>query len=112
VSFEVDAQEALRTVSWRDAAGQHRVAGGMGQALELPAGAELSAGLVWRVESVDAAGPDVRRALIAALPMAVLRVPGDVKDVTHIEEQSGTMVMLVNTRGRWEQLGVQKPCRG
>ena len=83
------------------------MASGVGQALQLPAGAEPNAGLVWRVESVDTAGQDVHGALIAALPMAVLRVPGDVKAVTHSEEQSGTMVVLVNTRGRWEQLGVQ-----
>jgi hypothetical protein len=111
-NFAVDAQDAVRTVSWNDAAGQHRVASGVGQALQLPAGAEPNAGLVWRVESVDTAGQDVHGALIAALPMAVLRVPGDVKAVTHSEEQSGTMVVLVNTRGRWEQLGVQKPRRG
>jgi hypothetical protein len=112
VNFEVDAQQAQRAVRWSDAAGRHRVVTGAGQALPLPAGAELNAGLIWWAESVDAAGRDGHGALIAALPMAVPRVPGYVQAVTHFEEQSGTMVMLANTRGRWEQLGVQKPRRG
>ena len=76
--------------------------------LQLPAGATLNAGLVWWAESVDAGHQDVHGALIAALA----RVPGDVQAMAHIEERSGTMVMLANTRGRWEQLGVQEPRRG
>jgi Heparinase II/III-like protein/Heparinase II/III N-terminus len=107
VDFEVDTRHAQRAVRWRDAAGRHRVVTGAGP-LQLPAGATLNAGLIWWAESVDAGDQDVHGALIAALA----RVPGDVQAMAHIEEQSGTMVMLANTRGRWEQLGVQEPRRG
>jgi Heparinase II/III-like protein/Heparinase II/III N-terminus len=112
VSFEVDTQDAQPAVRWSDAAGRHRVVAGAEQTLELPAGTELNAGLRWWVESVAAAGRDVHGALIAALPAAVPRLPDDVQAITHSEEQSGTMLVLANTRGRWEQLGVQKPRRG
>jgi len=112
VNFEVDPQHARRAVCWSDAAGRHRVVAGAGQTLPLPAGAELNASLTWRVQTLEAADEDVHGALIAALPPGIPRVPGDVKALTHIEEQSGTMLMLSNTRGRWEQLGVQRPRRG
>ena len=32
--------------------------------------------------------------------------------ITHALEQSGRMVVLSNTRGRWQQLGVEEPRRG
>jgi hypothetical protein len=112
VSFEVDAQHPEPGVRWTDGAGQHRVVTGAGQALQLPAGAKLNRGLMWRVESVNAVGSDLHGALIAALPTAVQQLPGVVQAVTQIGEQSGRMIVLANTRGRWERLQVQEPRRG
>jgi hypothetical protein len=112
VNFEIDTQDAQRAVRWSDAAGRHRVVAGAEQTLRLPAGTELNSSLTWQIGSVAAAGWDVHGALLAGLPAAVLRPPDDVQAVTHAEEQSGTMLLLANTRGRWEQLGVQKPRRG
>ena len=111
-TFEVDAQHSQRSVRWTDAAGRHRVVTGAGQATRLPAGVDLNAGLTWWVESLDAAGRDVQEVLIAALPTSAPPAPGDVQAVTHLGEQSGRMTVLANTRGRWQQLGVEQPRRG
>jgi len=35
-----------------------------------------------------------------------------VQAVTHGEEQSGRMIVLANTHGRWQQLDVEEPRRG
>jgi hypothetical protein len=112
VSFAVDAQHPEQGVCWTDAAGRHRVVTWAGQAPQLPAGLELNAGLTWWVESLDAAGQDTHGALIAALPTPAPSAPGDVHAITHAGEQSGTMIVLANTRGRWQRLGVVEPRRG
>jgi hypothetical protein len=112
VRFEVDVWHPERGVCWTDAAGGHRVVTGAGQAPQLPAGPELNPGLTWWVEGVNAAGQDVHGALIAALPTADPPAPGDVQAVTHALKQSGRMIVLTNTRGRWQQLGVEEPQRG
>jgi Heparinase II/III-like protein/Heparinase II/III N-terminus len=112
VRFEVDAQHPERGVRWTDAAGRHRVVTGAGQVLQLPAGPELNAGLTWWVESLDAAGQAADGGLIAALPTSAPSAPGDPQAVTHAAGQSGRMIVLANTRGRWQQLGVEEPRRG
>jgi hypothetical protein len=112
VRFEVDARHPERGVSWTDAAGRHRVVTGAGQAPRLPAGPKLNPGLTWRVESLEAADQDVQGVLIAALPASAPYAPGDVQAITHALEQSGRMIVLANTRGRWQQLGVEEPRRG
>ncbi len=112
VRFEVDARHPERGVCWTDAAGRHRVVTGAGQAPQLPDGPELNPGLTWWVEGANAAGQDVHGTLIAALPTAGPPAPGDVQAVTHELEQSGRMIVLTNTRGRWQQLGVEEPQRG
>jgi len=112
VTFEVDGGHSPRSVRWTDAAGRHRVVTGAGDAPQLPAGADLNGGLTWWVESLDAAGQDVQGDLIAALPTSAPPTPGDVAAVTHAGEQSGRMIVLANTHGRWQQLGVEEPRRG
>jgi hypothetical protein len=112
VSFELDARHPERGVRWTDAAGRHRVVTGVGQALQLPAGSELNPGLTWWFESLDTADQDVHGVLIAALPASDPSAPGDVRAITHALEQSGRMIVLANTRGRWQQLGVEEPQRG
>jgi len=112
VSFAVDAQHRHGGVSWSDAAGRHRVVAGAGQMQRLPAGPELNAGLTWWVESPDAADEGVHGTLIAALQTWTPSAVGDVQAITHAAEQSGRMTVLVNTRGRWQQLGVEEPRRG
>jgi hypothetical protein len=112
VSFEVDARHPERGVRWTDAAGRHRVVTEVGQAPQLLAGLELNPGLTWWVESPDAADQDVHGVLIATLPTSAPSAPGDVQAITHALEQSGRMIVLANTRGRWQQLGVEEPRRG
>jgi hypothetical protein len=112
VGFAVDAQHPERGVCWTDGAGRHRVVTWAGQAPQLPAGLELNAGLTWRVESLDAAGQDAHGALIAALPTPAPSASGDAHAITHSGEQSGRMIVLANTRGRWQRLGVVEPRRG
>jgi hypothetical protein len=111
VSFAVDAHHPERGVSWTDAAGRHSVVTGAGQAPQLADGPELNAGLTWFVESLDAADQAVSGALIAALPTWTPAVPGDLQGVTHAAELSGRMTVLINTCGRWQQLGVAEPRR-
>ena len=105
-------QHPERGVQWTDAAGRHRVAIGGGQASHLPAGTELHPGLTWWVESLNAADEGVRGVLIAALPIPAPSALGEVQAVTHVQEPSGRMTVLANTRGRWQQLGVEQPRRG
>jgi len=112
VSFAVDAQHPEQGVCWADGAGRHRVVTWPAQAPQLPAGLELNASLTWWVESLDTAGQDTHGALIAALPTLGLSAPGDVHAITHAGEQSGRMIVLANTRGRWQRLGVVEPRRG
>jgi|HubBroStandDraft_4_1064222.scaffolds.fasta_scaffold03935_3 hypothetical protein len=112
VTFEVDVQHPDRGVRWTDAAGRHCVVIGAGQAPQLPAGPELNAGLTWWVESPVSAGRDVHVALVAALPTSAASPPGYVQATTHAAQQSGRMTVLANTRGRWQQLGVEEPRRG
>jgi hypothetical protein len=112
VSFAVDAQHPEGGVRWTDAAGRHRVVTGATQAPQLLAGLELKPGLTWWVESPDGADQDVDGVLIAALPTSAPSAPFDVQAVTHALEQSGRMIVLANTRGRWQQLGVEEPQRG
>jgi hypothetical protein len=83
---------------------------GAGQTPQLPAGPELDPGLTWWVESLDPADRD--GVLIAALPASAPSAPGDVQAITHALEQSGRMIILANTRGGWQQLGVEEPKRG
>ena len=64
------------------------------------------------LESLEACGQDTHGALIAALPMPAPSAPGDVHAITHAGEQSGRMIVLANTRGRWQRLGVVEPRRG
>lgn len=110
VSFAVDAQHPEQGVCWTDSAGWHRVVTWAGQA-PLPAGLKLNAALTWWVESPDAAGTDTHGTLIAALPTPVSSVPGDVHAITHAGDQSGRMIVLANTRGRWQRLEVVEPRR-
>jgi hypothetical protein len=112
VSFAVDTQHPERGVSWSDAAGRHRVVAGAGQVQQLPAGTELNSGLTWWIERLDAADQDVDGALMAALSTAAPSAPRDVQAITHAPEQSGRMIVLANTRGRWQELGVEEPRRG
>jgi hypothetical protein len=111
VNFEVDAHHPDRGVRWTDSAGHHRVVAGAGQA-PLPAGPEPNPGLTWWVESLDAAGEDVPGVLIAALPPSAAPAPDDVQAVTHEGKQSGKMIVLANTHGSWQKLGVEEPRRG
>jgi hypothetical protein len=110
VSFAVDRRHPGRAVCWTDAAGRYRVV--TGQAPQLPAGLELNAGLTWWLESLDATGQNTHGALFAALPTSAPPTPGDTLGSTHAGEQSGRMIVLVNTRGRWERLSVEEPRRG
>jgi hypothetical protein len=110
-SFEVDVHHPEGGVRWTDAAGRHHVLAGAGQP-PLPAGPELNAGLTWWVESLDAAGEGARGVLIATLPTSARSAPDDVQAITHAGEHSGRMIVLANTRGRWQQLGVEEPRRG
>jgi hypothetical protein len=112
VSFEVDVQHPERGVRWIDAAGRHRVVIGAAQAPQLPAGPELNSGLTWWVDSRDTAGQADQGVLFAALSTSTPSTPGDVQAITHAAEQSGRMVVLADTRGRWQQLGVEEPRRG
>jgi hypothetical protein len=111
VSFAVDVQQPERGVQWTDAAGRHRVVTGDRQAPQLPAGAELNPCLTWWVERLSA-DDDVHGVLAAALPTSVPSTPADVQAITHAQAQSGRMTVLANTRGRWQQLGVEEPRRG
>ena len=112
MSFAVDAQHPEQGVCWTDGAVRNRVVTRAGQAPQLPAGLELNAGLTWRVESRDAAAEDTHGALIAALPTPAPSAPGDVHAITHAGEQSGRMIVLANTCGRWQPLDVVEPRRG
>jgi hypothetical protein len=112
VSFAADAQHPEQGVCWTDGAGRHRVVTRAGQAPQLPVDLELNAGLMWWVERLDAAGQDTHDALIAALPTPAPSAPGDVHAITHAREQSGRMIVLANTRGRWQRLDVEEPRRG
>jgi hypothetical protein len=114
VNFEVEAQNREGAVRWTDAAGRHRVVTGTAQALQLPAGLELSAGLAWWYERGNLpAADDDEAALIAALPTEAPQVPADLQAITHLPEQSGRMIVMVNIPNRrWEKLSVAEPRRG
>jgi hypothetical protein len=112
VSFAVDAQEPEGGVRWTDAAGRHRVVTGAQQGSQPATGPELNPGLIWWVESPNAADHDGRAALIATLPTLGPSAPGVMQAITHAQEQSGRMTVLANTHGRWQQLGVEEPRRG
>jgi hypothetical protein len=111
VSFEVDEHHPERGVHWTDAAGRHHIVAGAGQP-PLPAAPEVNPGLMWRVESLPAAEVGAPGVLIAALSPSTPPAPCDVQAVTHGEEQSGRMIVLANTHGRWQQLDVEEPRRG
>ena len=109
VSFAIDEQLPGQGVVWTDALGRHRLVTGAGQSLPLPADVGLNADLTWCVngEAADRDGD-----MIAALPTALLHVSGGREAATHNDRQSGRMIFLAHTHGRWLQLDVAEPRRG
>jgi hypothetical protein len=112
VSFEVEALRDAGTVRWTDATGRHCVITGAAQGAPLPGAPAVQAGLTWRIESAAAAAGDAEGTLLAALPAPPPQPPADVQAITHLPEESGRMIVVTYTGGRWQQLGVDTPRRG
>jgi hypothetical protein len=108
VAFAVDEQLPEQGVVWTDALGRHRLLVGAGPSPPLPGDVAPNVDLTWWVEG-KAAGED--GALIAALRTMSLHLPGDMQAVTR-GEQSGRMIVMAHTHGRWRQLDVAEPRRG
>jgi hypothetical protein len=108
VTFETD--EDGRSIRWNEAAGRHHLSvAAPGQAAPLPAGIAGNADLVWQV-GVAARG-DVS-ALLAAMPTFTPGEPYGEPVVADEARQSGRMIALANTAGRWTQLELEEPRRG
>jgi len=113
VTFAIDEQHAEGGVLWSDAAGRHRVASGASaQLAQLPTRTHPHADLIWWVDAAGVARQDIPSHLIAALPAAWSRRPGDAQVVMDLAGQSGRMTGLANTSRRWAKLGVDEPRRG
>jgi hypothetical protein len=109
VSFSVDEQLPEQGVVWTDALGRHRLLVGAGPSPPLPGNVVANVDLTWCAEGAAA---DQDGAVIAALPPVPLHLPGDKQCTTHEWEQSGRMIVMAHTHGRWEQLDVVEPRRG
>jgi hypothetical protein len=116
VMFEMQARHPETAVRWTDATGRHCViagaAQGPAQGPALPGAPAMAAGLTWRIDSAGAAAGEEEGALLAALPAPSPQPPADVQAITHLSEESGRMIVLTCTGGRWQQLGVDSPRRG
>jgi len=107
VTFEADDGHSIR---WSDAAGRHRVSvAAPGQVAPLPAGVSGHADLVWQADV--AARGDVS-ALVAAMPTFTPAEPHREHVLADELRQSGRMIALANTGGRWTQLQLEEPRRG
>jgi hypothetical protein len=72
----------------------------------------VDAGVTWRIENAGSAAGDPEGALIAALPARAAQRSADVQAITHLPEESGRMILVTYSGGRWQQLGVEAPRRG
>jgi hypothetical protein len=106
VSFAMEAESPEQAVRWQDVTGSHRVIAGAPQGPPCPGGPAVHAGVSWRVESANS------DTLLAALPAQAAQRSADVQAITHLPEESGRMIVITHTGGRWQQLGVEEPRRG
>jgi hypothetical protein len=108
VTFETD--EAERSIRWSDSTGRHCVSvAAPGQIASLPVGVAGRADIVWQA---DVGVPGTLSALLAAMPTFTPTEPHSEKVVTDGPRQSGRMMALANTAGRWTQLQLEEPRRG
>jgi len=97
-------------VDWSDAAGRHRVTlGAKEEAAQLPERTGPGGDLLWCVEDSDHGR---HRAVTAAMPAFPLDAPEDVEVFKDLAEQSGKMMLWINTNGCWAEVSVEEPRRG
>jgi len=111
-SFAMEGGSPERAVRWRDVTGSHCVTAGAPQGRPWPGGPAVDAGVTWRVAGTSSTGDDPEGTLLAALPVRAAPRSADVQAITHLPEESGRMIVVTHTGGRWQQLGVETPRRG
>ena len=112
VSFAMEGGSPERAVHWRDLTGSHCVIAGAPQGPPWPGGPAVDAGVTWRIEHASSAADGAEGTLLAALPARAAQRSADVQAITHLPEESGRMIVVTHSGGRWQQLGVEAPRRG